>query len=225
MPQLSARGAARARERPAQPAPASGSAAARPGRLLGALSSLQKPIAGRRAPAAVRGLAARRSISIHASSLTFPLPHRRASRPPPPPLAPCRRPACSAAAGALNPPTAAAPATMPRLGASAVAALLLLAALAPAALAIDNRGPEGPLRIGFDSDEEERVAKQLLNAFTLISLPENSTSHRVTAMAVDPTPPQNISTSHMAQIMGTLLAAAAVDAQAVDTLGDPTKFA
>lgn len=114
---------------------------------------------------------------------------------------------------------------MPRLGASAVAALLLLAALAPAALAIDNRGPEGPLRIGFDSDEEERVAKQLLNAFTLISLPENSTSHRVAAMAVDPTPPQNISTSHMAQIMGTLLAAAAVDAQAVDTLGDPTKFA
>lgn len=117
------------------------------------------------------------------------------------------------------------PATMPRPGTAAVAALLLLAALAPAALAIDNRGPEGPLKIGFDSEEEERVAKQILNAFTLMSLPENSTSHRVAAMAVDPAPPRNITPDHMARIMGTVLAAAAVDAQAITTLGDPTKFA
>ena len=109
---------------------------------------------------------------------------------------------------------------------AAAAALLLLAALAPLATAIDNRGPEGPLKIGFDSEAEQKAAMQILNAFTLMSTPANATNAKVMPMAVgDASPPEGITPEHMARIMGTLLAAAAADAQAVNTLGDPRKFA
>lgn len=109
---------------------------------------------------------------------------------------------------------------MARLPAALRAAALLLAlacAAAPALAKINFNSPEGPSKIVMETDAEFKVTQQVLAALTAMA--DRSPNKKKVVIASEP--PAGVNTTMVAQAIGVVLAAAAVEDKVLQTLGDP----